>query len=53
MCDNDRAEKERIAREGGWESYDAAPTVVQNNIDSVVQGPVVEDPFAPLRRGDN
>lgn len=39
---------DRIARELGWGSYEAAPHVVQNNIDSKIEG-IDDDPFAMLR----
>lgn len=51
MCDNEPEPKERIARDLGWDSYDAAPAPVRNNIDAKIEGPIVKDPFAPLRRG--
>jgi hypothetical protein len=37
MRSNDPEEKERIARDLGWPSYDDAPPVVQNNIDAKIQ----------------
>jgi len=52
MATNAREEKERIAQENGWSSYDDAPTPVQNNIDALVDREPIEDPFAMLRRGD-
>jgi len=36
MSTNNLNEKERIARKLGWESYQDAPDVVQNTIDSKV-----------------
>lgn len=51
MSDNNCSDKERVAHDFGWDSYDDAPTVVQNNIDSIVDGPAIEDPFGILRPG--
>ena len=51
MTDNDLEEKERIAQKLGWESYEAAPKPVQNNIDANVNGSTIADPFAMLRSG--
>lgn len=41
-------DKETIAQRLGWSSYEDAPHIVQNNIDSILNGPNVEDPFAML-----
>lgn len=46
---NTTDERERIARGLGWASYDDAPHVVQNNIDSKIEG-IDDDPFWMLRR---
>lgn len=41
-----------VAEEHGWESFESAPEVVQNNIESKVDG-IDDDPFWLLRkRGD-
>ena len=50
MTTNDIDDKDSIARELGWDSYDTAPDQVQRNIDSLIEGPFVEAPFAPLDR---
>lgn len=49
MCKDGPKDKNSIAQDQGWESYDDAPPIVQNNIDSIVDGPEIEDPFAALR----
>lgn len=52
MNDNTTHDKNSIARELGYENFEDAPVVVQNNIKSVLEGPLVEDPFYQLRRGE-
>lgn len=42
-------ERERLARRLGWDSYDDAPHIVQNNIDAKLEG-IDDDPFWMLRR---
>jgi len=53
MTTNELSDKERTARDLGWDSYDDAPKVVQNNIDSIVEGPALKDPFRILRPEDS
>ena len=48
MCTHEFDPKDSIAREFGYDSFEDAPEVVQNNIKH--REIVVRDPFAALRR---
>lgn len=51
MTPNDLDDKDSIARELGWESFDAAPHPVQCQIEAGRDADT-EDPMAFLRRGE-
>lgn len=51
MTPNDPDDKDSIARELGWESFDAAPHQVQCQIEAG-RVATIEDPMALLRRDE-
>jgi len=51
MCTNDPDDKDSIARELGWESFEAAPKPVQCQIEAG-RVATIEDPMDFLRRDE-